>query len=387
MAAFEHKDTDIDDVQALVLDLGSRVIKYGFSGDNAPRVVMPNIIGKVNSVNNVMVGYPVRDFYIGDKAQSMRGNLEMIYPILNGIIHNFDLFEKVLHHVFYNEIIVAPEMHPLLMTEHPLNPKFNREKLLEIAMETFNIPGVHFSIPGVLNYYASAEGANDQSGLFIDCGSGVTSVVPVYRGEVLTNSIVRQNWAGEVCTDKLMQLLRESGHTAILNNREVIESLKIKIATVSKDSTPASSNINDVSTVLSSTGEEIKLGGESTQCMEPLFNPQVSAADLLGVHQLTFSSLQSCPVSTHEELCSRIVLSGGSTTCPGFETRFFNEFTQLLPADLSQLAHLIAPKNRKYTTWIGGSIFTESKVFSNSMISLCEYNEHGSSIAYKKCLL
>ena len=381
MAVYEHEDID-DDAQPLVLDLGSRVIKYGFSGDDRPRVIVPNIIGKVTSANNVMIGMPVRDIYIGDEAQSKRGNLEMMHPMLNGIIHNFDLFEKVLHHVFYNEIKVAPEMHPLLITEHPLNPKYNREGLLEIAMETYNIPGVHFSIPGVLNYYASVESANDESGLFIDCGSGVTSVVPVYRGEVLANSIVRQNWAGEVCTDRLMQLLQASGHTSALNSREVIESMKIQIASLSQDDTPGIS-----STVISPAGEEVRIKREHILCMEPLFNPQVLGSDLLGIHQLAFSSLKSCPVSTHTELCNRIVLSGGSTTCPGFETRFFNELTQLLPADLSQLAHLIAHPQRKYTTWIGGSKFAVSKLFLKSMISLREYNEYGPSIAYRKCLL
>ena len=200
MAVYDHTGIN-DNGQPLVLDLGSRMIKCGFSGNDAPSVIIPNLIGKVTSVNNVMIGFPVKDIYIGEEAMSKRGSLEITQPILNGIVKNFDLLESVLHHVFYNELRVAPENHPLLITEHPLNPKSNRETLLEIAMETFNIPGMYISIPGILNYYARAESENDGSGIFIDCGSGVTSVVPVYRGEVLTNSIARQNWAGEVCTD------------------------------------------------------------------------------------------------------------------------------------------------------------------------------------------
>ena len=132
--------------------------KGGFAGDDAPRSVIPSIVG-LPKYPHEMQGTHKVDCYVGDEAQSRRGILSIRYPLEHGVVVNWDDLEKLLHQSFYNELRIDPSDHEILLTDAPFNPKSNREKLIQMIFEQFNFNGFHTTLQGILSIYSSGRGS------------------------------------------------------------------------------------------------------------------------------------------------------------------------------------------------------------------------------------
>merc|ERR1711925_51080 len=103
-------------------------------------------------------------------------------------------------------------------------------------------------------------------------------------------------------------------------------------------------------------GQVITIGNERFRCPEALFQPSFLGMESAGVHETTYNSIMKCDVDIRKDLYGNVVMSGGSTMFENIDNRLKKELENLAPSSMT--IKIIAPPERKYSVWIGGSILS-----------------------------
>ena len=372
----------MSDKPAVVIDNGTGMIKAGIAGNEAPNVYFPTVVGipKFKQIE----GGDEKDFFIGQDAITKRGVLTLEYPLKNGIVTRWDYMEKIWKHCYFDELKTDPEKHPVLLTEAALNPKTNREKMIQIFFEEFKVPAFYVFTQAVLALYASGR----TTGLVCDSGDGVTHIVVVYDGYSIKHAVKRLNFAGRDLTDYMQKYLAEDGYSfQSTAEKEIAKSIKEKLCYVALDFEEEmkafAENPDKKKEHILPDGQKIMVGDVIIRTPECLFKPQMLGLDIPGIHQTIHESIQKSDVDLRRDLYQNITLSGGTTMYEFLQERLNKEITALVPEGVK--VKIIAPVERKFSIWIGGSVLSTLATFQSSWITTEEFNETGPSIVHRKC--
>jgi actin len=361
----------------MVIDTGTRMTKIGWSGDEAPIAVIPTAVGRSQYGG---YGWQDRDVFVGGAAVARRAILRVTSPVENGMVKDWDDIEKIWHHAFYNDLRTDPAESPVLLTDIAGNSKANREKAIELMFETYNVPSFYIAPQAVLGLISAAR----ITGVVLDIGEGVTQAVPIYEGTVMPHAVNQTGVQGRALTDWMIRLLLEYRiYISTAGERAWVENMKETLGFVAMDF-DAAVRSDYRETYTTSGGDEICIDEERFKCPELLFQPLWFGLEGGGVHEVVYGSIMKSHPDIRKDLFANIVLAGGSTMFQGLHERLEQEMIRLAPSGMR--VRVVAPPDRKYAAWIGGSILASLATFPQMVISHEEYNDRGLRIVHRKCL-
>ena len=290
-----------------------------------------------------------------------------------------------------------------MLTEAPLNPKKNREKMAEIMFETFYVPSLYIAIQAVLSLYSVGK----NTGIVGDMGDGVTHFVPIFDGYSLPHAVIRIDLAGRDLTEYMSFLLTEIGiRFSTTSEKEIIKNIKEKACYIALDYEneevePFDYELPD--------GTHAIVKQQRIKCPEALFKPSLVGKEGLGIAQACYDSIQKCDIDLRVDLYNNIFLTGGTSMFEGLTERFLNEMISLAPESMRYEIRVNGRKfknqsdndndndkkkdidpekeafERKFAVWIGGRTLSNISSFQSNWVTKTEYEENGATIVHRKC--
>ena len=358
------------EMQTIVIDNGSRNLKVGYSGEDAPRFVFRT--GLETQRPDGYTYSPLPDTYIGDETSVLT-----LSPIKQGTVTNWDDMQKAWDYAFYHKLGVPPAAHPVILTEPRNCKKADREKMMQIMFETFSVPSCYLGMQAVLSLYSAGR----MTGIVLDSGESATNIVPVYEGYSIPHAIKTIPVGGRDVINRLSRLLEERGYFKFPT--EVVRNMMEKVAYVSSLNSYEEIRECNMDCIVPG-GINMTVGRERFRCTEDVFYPRLNEWNKDGIHRNLFNSINMCNADIRKDLYSNIILSGGTTMIQGFSERIQKEIKLLAPWSMSP--KVIASPQRDSGAWIGGSTLGLLDCFPRMTATYKEYNELGVGIVHRKCL-
>jgi actin len=366
----------------IVIDTGTSSCKAGFNGENAPRVVVPTIVGRPKGQN--LIEEPDK-LYIGRDAINNSNYLKLEYPVKGGVISDFDAMERLWNHLFFNELKIKPEAHNVFLTESLLTSNSDREKIAEIMFEKFSVFNIHMEPQPVMTLFATSK----SSGVIIESGESMTHVVPIYESYIIPQGVRICNIAGNNMTNSLYTFTKDKlsklnvGNPLHMTKRIKEKFLELKLdgldyqteysRIISTDIIP-----NNENSFKLPDGNIIPIGDERYLVPELLFNP---VEDTKPLQEVIYESIKSVDIHIRKDMFNNIILGGGNTMIKNFPERLKKEMSKKID---DSYVKINAQPERLYSAWIGASVVCSIGNFQNMWISKNDFEEVGHNIIHKK---
>lgn len=386
----------------VIIDCGSGYTKMGVAGSSAPTHVIPTVLyrpERAQLVECVRTGtFPlltsqsegfasIGNAAIKESVQDASGSMK---PVVDGRVADWTDMEMFLHCCYSQYLKIDPSDRACILTEPPLNPANNREKLAELMFETFSVPSLHIGVQAVLALYAYWDGKAPMTGVVVDSGDGVTHVIPVTDGYVSGTSVREIPIGGKDVTKLIAESLQRRGEAVVRSSEGALalnrlsKQIKEKLAYVCLDPLRelkvydnSGAQFRKVAWTdpTTNTTTDCEIGYERFLGPEVFFQPSLASATVTqSLPVILHDSVMASPIDCRKRLFSNIVLSGGSTLFPNFSTRLQHEVQSLGSAGVAVRSDL---EKQRYAVWHGASVLAQTPQFKATLFTKAQYEEIG----------
>ena len=419
-----------DEVSAVVLDLGTHSVKAGYAGQDTPQHVFTSSVGaraKGGDVDMTEGGsQSSRDIFV-DSMGIRRDEVDVTSPYgENGMLEDWEAVEGIWEHALKKCLTIQTDEHPVLMSEPVHNSDGVRSKMVELMFEKYAPPALFLAKNPVLSSFAVGKA----SSLVIDIGGRNTTVTAVHEGYALQKSVTRSPLGGEALTDVILARLEKqkvevrpryaftkkekgdgeftvkavnhpktSESYSLFKRREIVEDLKATVYQLNDHFFRGDEHKNVAGiTYELPDGNTIEVGAERFQIPELLFQPDIlkdldvnvpslsGDVKLKSIQELVLECINNSDVDVRKDLWGNLVLCGGGSMFTNMRERLDGALFDHAPQNVK--TKVVASMNsveRRFSTWIGGSILASLGSFQQLWMSKQEYEEHVANLVLRKC--
>eukprot|EP00928_Gymnodinium_smaydae_P073031 TRINITY_DN562_c0_g1_i1.p1 TRINITY_DN562_c0_g1~~TRINITY_DN562_c0_g1_i1.p1 ORF type:complete len:451 (+),score=120.58 TRINITY_DN562_c0_g1_i1:159-1355(+) len=384
----------MDEQDVIVMDNGSGYLKVGFSGEDAPRAVLPTAVATTilddaredehsAAADNAAQKKP-QAFY-GEEAVAQKGNAHITWPVQRGEIQlnmpSKEAMESLWEHAFHTHLGLEQEELPIIIADPmPLGQSSYaaRQWMAEVMFEKLKVKSLAIFNTAVLSILSTGR----TRGLVVEMGEGLTQAVPVFEGYAIPHAIFKMEVAGQDITSKVQQVMESQDGREYAADWSVMKALKEKVCAVAPDMKHVALGIDNADEEARSfelpdgkiikVGSDIRLGGP-----EIIFGAG-DPSTFRSVQKICMEAINTCDVDLRKDLVKSLVVAGGTSMLPGLAPRLRSELGSMLQPqqpDLASQIDICVDSQRRHAAWIGGSMFASLSTFDLVAISKQEYEE------------
>ncbi|MHA1155922.1 MAG: hypothetical protein ACTSQK_07410 [Candidatus Heimdallarchaeota archaeon] len=378
-----EKKTEYSDLNPIVLDAGSSIIKAGFAGDDHPIVLFP-------AQGDFKPWLP--DIF--DESNFFYKDINTLFPktppsSLNSLdkLNSEDALAKRLNYIFKEGLGIDIRYYPLLFIEPPRNPPAERKKIADFLFKKLHCTKIAFLDSALASHYSYGR----HMSLIVEINTNKITTTPIKGIYVIMEGCMEMNGGGHAMTNYIESQIKKQHPKIESDVHNLAQKIKethgiVYCPSLTEPKVPEKVKElfqkrfgTSVSFPISSTeGESIKIDDKSPlrwKSADALFQKGDQGIYPMPISEFIMESINKCPSDKHRDLLCNIMLAGGGTDIVGLDVRLAEELKLLTKKDQNLQTHVMLPNHNKICAWIGGSMESSLKVFQKCWLTEKEYND------------